>query len=178
MPGKDRESLPLGVVVERRALNNRWRPYEWRPVAVIPGAGAMDPKGAWKELRRGEGWTQFHAGTLPLELFPRETEGYRLNLMQTPPRLFVVMRVGDDPDVAHDAVPSLVTACPYEAQDYLDSGDDIVEPVTMPEAVFAFVQDYVRRFHVEQMFKKRKRKRWTEREGGIGRRSSRPQEES
>ena len=48
----------------------------------------------------------------------------------------------------------------------------------MPEAVFAFVQDYVRRFHVEQTFKKRKRKRWTEREGGIGRRSSRPQEDS
>ena len=43
------------------------------------------------------------------------------------------MRQNDDGDVDHDVVPFLVTACPYEAQDYLDSGEDIVEPVAMPE---------------------------------------------
>ena len=81
-------------------------------------------------------------------------------------------------DSPHDFVPFLVTACPYEAQDYLDSGDDIVEPVAMPAAVIAFVQEYVDRHHVDEPFHKRKRKRWSEQGAGVGRRSSRPQDHS
>ena len=73
----------------------------------------------------------------------------------------------------HDYAPFLVTACPYEAQDYLDSGDDLVEPVVMPAAVVAFVQGFIDRHHVDEPFHKRKRKRWSEEGGGIGRRSSR-----
>lgn len=169
-------SLPLGVVLERRALDNPWHSHAWRPVAVIPGAAPLDPGGSWSLLRSGDGWDRFHAGTLKLELFPRETEGYRTNLSQEPPRLFVVLRSQDEADSPHDFVPFLVTACPYEAQDYLDSGDDIVEPVAMPDAVIAFVQDYVDRHHVDEPFHKRKRKRWSEQGGGIGRRSSRPQD--
>lgn len=166
--------LPLGVVVERRALSNRWVPFAWRPVAVIPGAGEMDPKGDWLPLTSGEGWDQFHAGTLPLRLFPKETEGYRFNLSQEPPCLFVVLRSNeDDEELPHDVVPFLVTACPYEAQDYLDSGDDIVEPVTMPDAVVAFVQAYVDKHHVDEPFEKRKRKRWDGEGRRVGLRSSR-----
>ena len=170
---KDQERLPLGVVVERRELQSRWIRYGWRPTAVIPGAGPLDPAGTWTLLDSGEGWTKFHAGTLPLELFPKETEGYRLNLSQDPPRIFVVLRTLDDDDLPHEVLPFLVTACPYEAQDYLDSGDDIVEAVAMPEAVIAFVQAYIDRHHVDEPFEKRKRKRWAEQRGGIGLRSSR-----
>ena len=174
MKVKDQASLPLGIVVERRDLDNRWKPHAWLPVAVIAGAGPMSPEGAWRELRRGEGWVQFHAGTLPLELFPKETEGYKLNLSQQPPCLYIVLRASDDADVAHEAVPFLVTVSPYEAQDYLDVGDDIVEPVAMPEMVFAFVQDFVERHHVDEQFHKRKRKKWAESAGAVGLRSSKP----
>jgi len=152
------ESLPLGVVVERRKVDTPWRDHSWRPVAVFAGAPPRDPKGDWAELRSGDDWAHFHAGTLPLELFRRETEGYRLNLSQEPPRLFVVMRSGEDADSRHEVVPFLVTACPYEAQDYLDSGEELVEAVAMPPDVVAFVQAYIGAHHVDEPFHKRKRK--------------------
>ena len=86
----------------------------------------------------------------------------------------MVLRVNEEGDVPHDVVPFLVTACPYESQDYLDSGDDIVEPVAMPDAVVAFVQVYVDKHYEPEVFHKRKRKRWADQDSGIGRRSSVP----
>lgn len=162
------ESFPMGVVVERRSLNSPWKDYEWRPVAVIPGAGARDPQAEWLKIGEGEGWVRFHAGTLPLELFRKETEGYRLNLSQDPPRLFVVLRPTEDEDSRHEVVPFMVTACPYQAQDYLDSGEEVVEPVAMPDAVVALVQDFVDRYHVDEPFHKRKRKRYDPNKVGFG----------
>lgn len=152
------ETLPLGVVLERRRIDHPWMDHAWRPIAVLAGAAACDPAGEWTVLGHGEGWIRYHSGTLPLKLFPRETEGYKVNLSQEPPRLFVVLRGGEDCDSAHEVVPFLVTACPYEAQDYQDSGEEIVETVAMPPDVVAFVQAYVDRYHVDQPFHKRKRK--------------------
>ena len=164
------ERLPLGVVVERRKIDNPWVDYAWKVVAVIAGARELDPKGDWTVLARGDDWVHFHAGTLPLELFRKETEGYRVNLSQTPPRLFIVLRSGDDLDCDHEIAPFLVTACPYEAQDYLDSGEELVEPVAMPDGVVAFIQAFVDQHHVDEPFKKRKRKRYDSGEAGFGRR--------
>lgn len=164
------ETLPLGVVLERRRLDNPWQDFDWQPVAVIPGARPLDPRGEWIALTQGEGWARYHAGTLPLELFRKETEGYKVNLSQDPPRLFLVLRGGEDVDCAHDLVPFLVTACPYEAQDYLDSGEETVEAVLMPEGVVAFVQAYIDRHHVDEPFRKRKRKRYDSGDESFGRR--------
>ena len=112
---------------------------------------------------------QFHSGTLTLELFRAETEAYKVNLAQNPPRIFVLLRREDDPESAHDYVPFLVTASPYEAQDYLDSGEEIVEGVPMPPDVIAFVQAYVEQNHVDEPFYKRKRKRHDPDRVGFGR---------
>lgn len=152
------ETLPLGVVIERRKIDNPWQDYTWRPVAVIPGASPCDPRGAWKEIGEGEGWVRYHAGTLNLNLFRKETEGYRVNLSQDPPRIFVCLRSGEDMDCEHEVAPFLVTVCPYEAQDYQDSGEEIVETVAMPDGVVAFVQAYIDEHHVDEPFYKRKRK--------------------
>jgi hypothetical protein len=159
MAVKDQASLPLGVVVERRDVDNPWIDHSWRAVAVIAGAPALSPFARWTPMGDGDGWVHFHAGTLNLELFPKETEGYKLNLSQNPPRLYVVLRNEEEGLCDHEVVPFLVTACPYEAQDYLDSGEEQVDAVAMPEGVIAFVQDYVGRHHVEEKFYKRKRQR-------------------
>lgn len=148
-------TMPLGVVVERRQIDNPWQDHEWRPVAVIPGAGPVD---GWRQLNSGAGWTQYHAATLPLELHRKETEAYRTALAENPPVLYVVLRPGEEADEP-EVVPFLVTASPYEAQDYLDSGDDIVEPVLMPDAVVAWVQVFVDKHHVDEPFHKRRRRR-------------------
>ncbi len=159
MAVKDQAKLPLGIVVERRAVDNPWIDHSWHSVAVIAGARALSPRDAWTSLGDGDGWVHYHAGTLNLELFPKETEGYKLNLSQDPPRLYVVLRNEEEGLCDHEVLPFLVTACPYEAQDYLDSGEEQVDAVAMPEGVIAFVQDYVGRHHVDEPFYKRKRKR-------------------
>jgi hypothetical protein len=165
-PGSDgidmtayQETLPIGVVVEKRRIDHPWQPFRWLPTAVFAGASPRDPRGEWVVLRQGEDFIQYHAGTLSLELFRKETEAYKVNLSQTPPRIFVVLRQGEDVDAAHPVMPSFLTASPYEAQDFLDSGDEIVEGVEMPPDVMAFVQDFVDRHHVDEPFYKRKRKR-------------------
>lgn len=151
-------SLPLGVVIERRRIDNPWKDYAWRPISVFPAAPALDPQGPWKLLRESDAAAHFHCGTLNLELFRAETESYRINLAQTPPRIFVVLRSNDDPEIPHELVAFLVTASPFEAQHYLDSGEEIVEAVPMPDELIVFIQDFVETHHREEVFTKRRRK--------------------
>ncbi len=51
----------------------------------------------------------------------------------------------------------LVTASPYEAQDYTDSGEEIVEKVPMPAGLIAWVREFVEEFHEDEVFVKRRR---------------------
>ena len=68
--------------------------------------------------------------------------------------MYVVMRESED-DTPFEMV--LVTASPYEAQDYADNGEDIVEKVSMPEGVIAWVREFTEAYHEEEVFKKRRR---------------------
>lgn len=160
------DTLPLGVVVERRNIDNRWRKHDWRPVSVLPGA---DAEARWRMLRddADAGIATFHAATLTLELYEKETEGYRVNLANTPPMVYVVLRPGEEYG-DEDVEPFLVTACPFEAESYAESGDEIVEGVPMPPEVLRLVHDFVARHHKDQPFKKRKRKPYDPRKGRGG----------
>jgi hypothetical protein len=149
-------SMLLGVVVERRRSKSRWQDWSWRPVAVILGAPPVGPE--WRELLRAADCTQYHAANLPLELNRSDTEAYILNLSQTPPRIYVVLRTAGG-QAAQPYRPLLITASPVEAEAYLSSGDEIVEGVPMPAPVVAWLQAFVARHHVERPFVKRKRKR-------------------
>ena len=158
------ESIPLGIMIERRAIENRWRKHDWRPIAVLPGAEA-DVR--WRLLREDETVAQFHAATLPLDLYQKETEGYRVNLANTPPMVYVVLRPGEEYG-DEDVEPFLITACPFEAESYAESGDEIVEGVPMPPEILARVTAFVGQHHVEEVFKKRKRKPYDPRKRGGG----------
>lgn len=145
------ETMALGVVLERRPIDHPWAEWSWRAVAVIPGAAPID---APRELVRDDAHTRFHVATLTLGLHRKETEGYRVNLSQAKPSVFVGLRPGD-----HDAPrPFVVTVCPYEAEDYEVGGDEWVDAVPMPAEVAALVGHFVARHHVEEPFVKRKRK--------------------
>lgn len=151
--------IPVGIVIAREDIDSQWEDYTWRPVGVIPGEPGLQP---WQELRRGDGWVHFYAGTYTMELFDKETDAYKFNLDGREPVIYVVLSEPDDYD-EHDedtVCPydvHLVTASPYEAADYLDSGDQIIEPVSMPDSLFALVNAFVDEHHVEVKFKKRKR---------------------
>lgn len=153
-----KDTLPVGIVAERRKIDHPWQDYRWLPVAVIPGAGQSSE---WVRIASGDGWDQHHIATLDLELFRKETEAYRVNLSNERPSVYVVLRLAEEPD---DPEVSAVfaTASPYEAQDYLDTGEDIVEAVPMPEAMIAWVQKFIDTHHVDEPFKKRKRKDYKE----------------
>ena len=148
-------SMPMGVVIERREIDHQWEDHQWLPASVIPGAGPVDE---WRQIDAGEGWSLHHAATLDLELHRKETEAYKVNLSNEPPQIYVGLRIEQE-ETENEVEPFLVTVSPYEAQDYLDSGDDIIEGVPMPASVIAWVQDFVTRHHVDEPFVKRRRDR-------------------
>lgn len=156
-------SLPLGIVIRRMPGVTRWARHVWKAVAVLPGAG----EACWKELRREGEAVEYHAATLTLELFRTETEAYLHALSAKVPSLYVVMRESQS-DRPLDMV--LVTASPYEAQDYADTGEELVEKVPMTEGLAAWIREFVERHHEDEVFVKRRRdkKRVDLKEDGIG----------
>lgn len=155
--------MPLGIVIRRMPGVTRWVRHVWKATAVLPGAA----EASWKELRREGETVEFHAGTVPLQLFRGETEAYLQELTAREPAIYVILRqtTGETPlDIV------LATASPYEAQDYADSGEELVEKVPMPEGLIAWVHDFVARHHEEEVFVKRRRDRARidARQDGIG----------
>jgi hypothetical protein len=129
----------------------------------LPGAG----EDSWKELRREGDAIEYHAATLTLELHRTDTEAYLHGLSAKTPSIYVVMRDSETQDPL-DMV--LATASPYEAQDYADTGEELVEKVPMPEGLVAWIRDFVELHHEDDVFVKRRRDktRVDKREDGIG----------
>ena len=145
--------MHLGIVVERRKLDNPWIAHSWKPVAVIPGLSKVE---AWRLMEQGADWAHFLCGSLPVTLHRKETEAYRVNLAAETPAVYVMLcetEGGADQEV--EAVRATVS--PYDAQDYLDSGEDIIEAVAMPDEVRAWIEAFVAEHHADVPFKKRKR---------------------
>lgn len=145
--------MPLGVVVRKTPGVTRWARWNWTAVAVLPGAGPAD----WAELRREGEAVEYHAATLPLTLWASDTEAYLTNLTDAVPSVYLVLRDEAPGDAPPEAV--LVTASPYEGQDYGDNGEDMVEKIPMTEGLIAWVRDFVLDHHRHEEFKKRRRDR-------------------
>jgi hypothetical protein len=157
------ESMPVGIVLEKRRSDHPWEDHYWIPVGVAPGAPQIDQ---WREIGKGDGWVRYHAGTLPLEIYKDETEDYRYNLANDPPSVYVVLR--DDDDAEAEPMPFKLTVSPSEAQAYLDAEEHLLEAVEMPELVQHWLTAFVERYHVDQPVYKRKRKPHDPRKGGDG----------
>ena len=154
LPAAIRDELPVGIIAEKRRINHPWQEFKWLPIAVVPGAGAHD---GWVKTGEGEGYEQFLLGTLSVSVFRKETEAYKINLSSNRPSVYVVLRLAEEPeDPEIRAVFATVSS--YEAQDHVDTGVDILEPVPMPEAMQAWLQNFIDMHHVDEQFKKRKRK--------------------
>ncbi len=151
--------MPLGLVIRKTPGVTRWAKWSWKAVAVLPGAGPAH----WVEMRREGEAVEYHAATLTLTLWAVEAEAYLTNLSDKVPSIYVVLRHDAEDGAengAEDGAPLdvvLVTASPYEGQDYADSGEDLVEKVAMPEGLIAWVRDFALAHHVEEVFVKRRR---------------------
>lgn len=141
---------PVGVIVRRRPGVTRWQKWHWAVSGVIAGAGPA----AWRVLRQIGEVTDYHAATLPLELHGAEAEAYHHNLQARVPGLYVVMRKAEG---AHPFELLLITASPFEARDYMESGEELVEKVAMPPELLALVRQFVEDHGARAAFVKRKR---------------------
>lgn len=146
-----RASMPVGIVVRKTPGVTRWAKWSWRVVAVLPGAAPAK----WRELRREGEVVEYHAATLNLDLWSTDTEAYLVGLAAKTPSVIVVLRDAPDADIPFE--PAIVTASPYEGQDYLDSGEGLIEAVPMPLGMIGWIMDFVQEHHVEEVFIKRKR---------------------
>jgi Protein of unknown function (DUF3305) len=145
------QRLPVGVVVERRKLNNPWAEFSWRPVAVLPGAPDTAP---WTMLDEQHEVRRFYAGASEVELFAGNAGYYRDNLTSGEPALWVVLRpTGLEPPFQ----VFTVTADPNEGEAFTQAGNDLVEAVAMPEPIRESIAAFVAEHHIETQFVKRQR---------------------
>lgn len=158
--------MPVGIVLRKAPGVTRWRAWNWTASSILPGAGPAD----WRELRRDGDVTEYHADTALLELHGAETEAYLTGLAAKVPCVYVVMREINFGEGECPLEIVLITVSPYEAQDYADSGEEIIEKIAMTPAMIAWVRDFVEAFHHEEIFIKRKRdkKRVDLKQDGLG----------
>ncbi len=140
-------SIPIAVVMQRRALDNRWQSETWEAFGIVPNhATGGEPS---KLVEEGA-ITQWLYPGFELKLFRDETEGYYLNVSSNEPRVFVMWRMEEGL-----AVPKFVTVSYNEAGRLMDGGEQ-VETVPMPAEVMAWVGGYVEE-HYRPEPKRRKR---------------------
>jgi len=146
-------TIPVGVVVERVKAISRWTDYLWRPTTALAGQPDTAP---WSKLAEEPDRVTFYAGPAEVALYRSEAGNYRDNLATGKPMLWVVLR---ESSAENPYEVFLVTADPAEGEGATEAGNDIVEPVPMPDAVRDRVAAFVAEHHVEQAFVKRKRDR-------------------
>jgi hypothetical protein len=145
--------IPVGVLVERRKAASPWIDFEWRPVGVLAGEPAAAP---WTVLNADENVTTFYVGTATVDLYRTETGNYRDNLSSGAPALWVILRpTGAEPPYEIIAV----TADPAEGEAMTEAGNDLVEPVPMPDIIRNELEAFIAEHHVERPFIKRQRDR-------------------
>lgn len=139
-PRRDVDPVPVRVTFERRETGNAWQPHAWRPGAIEPG-GADAP--------------------LAIRLFVDEAEGYYLNVTTAEPSVFVLWGLpGDESGIVSDASTEpphalAVTVSYNEAGRWLDGGER-VDRVPMPEAMRAWLAEYVTLHYVPERGRKRR----------------------
>jgi len=146
--------IELGVVIEGSEQGGAWGGVLWRPVAVVPGGWTSQH---WQLLRAEGSSSRYYAGPFTMELHAGDAEAYRENLADGNPSLFVVLRHDANAGAPVNLRPLLITAARYEAELHLEGGEDVMEPVPMPDLLVPVIEQFARIHHVEQPFIKRQR---------------------
>ena len=102
-------SREVGVVVRRRAVDNRWIDHVWSPAMVLDEVPTAAP---WTVLSADPEATVYYAGSASIDLFSSDTANYRDNLADGEPRIWVALRRQDG---AEELELTKVTADPTEA---------------------------------------------------------------
>jgi len=124
----------IAVIMERRALANRWQAQTWEAIGIVADPGdAATPRLLLQDDTRAQ-W--LHGG-FELKLYRDEAENYYLNLSAAQPCVFVVWRMEEDL-----AVPKFVTVSYGEAARFMDASEQ-VDNVPMPRDMGDWLGDFV-----------------------------------
>jgi hypothetical protein len=145
------ERFVVGVVVEKRKLDNPWVDYVWLPSGILPGVPSASPGTI---LAQEGDVTRVYAGPYEMSLHSIETANYLENLQTGRPRIWISIRETSQPAGIQVAG---VTADPAEGESFTEAGSDTVETVAMPAEILERVAAFVAEYHVERQFFKRKR---------------------
>ncbi len=150
---KFQQSIRVGIIIRSVPSQSRWVDVTYRVIGLLPGA----PEATWVELRRDGETIDYHAATLPLDLHRTETDAYLMALQAEPPSAYVVLQ--GDTDDEDRPMPVAVTVSPFEAQDHMDTGEEVVEKIAMPPELVDWMREYVETHHKEEPRYKRQRDR-------------------
>src|SRR5271156_1659873 len=118
----EKPTKTLAVIMQRRAIRNRWESATWEPWSVLESG---EPKGEPRMLVDQAEVSQWLYPGFDLVLHRDEAQGYYLNVSSGSPRIFVLWRMEDErecPGRAERALPLQVTASYDEGGRWLDGG--------------------------------------------------------
>jgi hypothetical protein len=134
IPAKSSAKKRVAVVMQRRAIDNRWQQETWEPIGVLQG---YDDEKAPRVLVETKDIKQWLYPGFELALTLSEAEGYYHNVSSNQPCVFVLWRME-----AGTAVPQFATVSYDEASRWMDGGES-VDRVPMPPDLFGWVGEFV-----------------------------------
>lgn len=154
--------MKVGVVMQRTPINNRWQPFQWRPMEIISEA-VLAPQNEALCLRDDPADMRWLHGRFDIKLYTDESEGYFLNLTSPTPSWFVMWRI-EECGGQEIGVPKLVTLSYNEASRLMDGGEQ-VDIVPAGDAAIRLLAGFVDEYYKPEPKKKRKKPSF---EGGAG----------
>jgi hypothetical protein len=129
-----KQTTRVAVIMQRRAIENRWQSEVWEPVGVLVDyQGGVEPR----VIVEQPDTTQWLYPAFDIVLHRAEAEGYFHNVSTAAPNVFVLWRMEED-----RAIPRYVTVSYDEASRWMDGGAQ-VDSVAMPPAMRAWVREFV-----------------------------------
>ena len=153
--------IPVAVIMERTALENRWASERWEAKGIVPDDA---PAGTGcRVIVDGSSTRQVLFPGYEVKLQRHEAEGYYLNITSPQPKVFVLWRMTED-GVAR---PEMRTVSYNEGTRWADSGEQ-VDGVALPPEWLGWVGEFVEK-HYEPEPPKRKRYASNRDNGRMGR---------
>ncbi|QNA89486.1 DUF3305 domain-containing protein [Massilia sp. Dwa41.01b] len=128
-------SMPIAVIMQRRAVAHRWADEAWAAVGVVPDRGNLAPLQVLGESSERD---YYLVSGLELELYTDEHEGYYENCMAPESKVFVLWRMEEG-----RAMPVRASVSYVEGTRMFDSGES-ADGVTMPAEIYAWLAGYLR----------------------------------
>lgn len=141
-------SMPIAVIMQRRAVQHVWADEAWEAVGVVPDRGEL-PR--LQVLSASPERDYYLVSGLELELYTDENDGYYENCMAPESKVFVLWRMEEG-----KAMPVRASVSYVEGTRMFDSGEQ-ADGVAMPAEIYAWVAGYLREHYQPKAGKRRGR---------------------